>query len=377
MNQPKRPAAPSGKPNSPGGNGAAAPKGQVPPRGGKGRPKSPGARPKPSASRPRPSTEESATGVSASPGGGGGKGSSSSGGGQGAVWERRRQQRQRRNLATLASVVVVAVVVALVVIKVVSGNGSSKSTLAPAAAVNEATTVPVSALVAAAGSAGSGAISPPISYQGPPVPPGAKPSILYVGAEYCPYCAAERWPMVMALSQFGSFSGLGATTSSSSDANPNTPTFSFHGASYTSPFLAFTGVEQQNRTGGTLDKLTPAQTALVKMYDAAPYVSAQSAGTIPFVMFGSKFLISGASYDSSALANLSMTRAAQILSGSADASAAGTSKLAAVSINAKAAAAHIVGAICALTNNQPAKVCSAVPDNLKTGGGGSSGKASK
>ena len=26
-----------------------------------------------------------------------------------------------------------------------------------------------------------------------------KPEIVFVGAEYCPYCAAERWPIVMAL----------------------------------------------------------------------------------------------------------------------------------------------------------------------------------
>jgi len=301
-------------------------------------------------------------------------GSSSTGGGQGPAWERRRQQRQRRNVATIASGLVVAVVVALVIIKVVSGGGSSKSGVAPAAVVNEATTVPVSALVAAAGSAGSGAVTPPISYQGPPTAPG-KASILYLGAEYCPYCAAERWPMVMALAQFGKFSNLGATTSSSGDANPNTPTFSFHGSSYTSPYINFTAVETQDRKGGTLDKLTPAQTDLVKKYDYPPYVSSQ--GSIPFVMFGSKFLISGASYDSGPLANLSITRAGQILSGTADPAAAGTSKLAAVSINAKAAAANIVGAICALTNNQPGNVCSQVPDSLKQGGGTSSGKASK
>ena len=370
MNQPKRPAAPSGKAKSPGdkpGNGAAAPKSQVPPRGGKGRPK-PGQRPKPSATRPSPKTPGGVTPKA---------GASTPGGGQGPAWERRRQQRQRRNLATIASAVVVAVVVALVVIKVVSGNGPSKATAAPATVVNEVTSVPVSALVAAAGSAGSGAVTAPISYQGPPTPPGAKPSVLYVGAEYCPYCAAERWPMVMALSQFGKFSNLGATTSSSSDANPNTPTFSFHGASYTSPYLTFTGVEQQNRVGGTLEKLTSAQAALLKKYDATPYVSSQSAGSIPFVMFGGQFLISGASYDSSSLQNLSMTRAAQILSGSTDASAASSSSLAAVSINAKATAAHMVGAICALTNNQPANVCSQVPDSLKAGGGGSSGKGSK
>ena len=29
------------------------------------------------------------------------------------------------------------------------------------------------------------------------------PEMLYMGAEYCPFCAAERWAMVMALSKFG------------------------------------------------------------------------------------------------------------------------------------------------------------------------------
>jgi hypothetical protein len=371
MNQPKRPATPSGqtKPSETKKGNGAAPKSQVPPRGAKGRTKA-GQRPKPSAARPT-----SKVGTGAAPRGQ--REAAGSAGTQGPAWERRRQQRQRRNLAAIASAVVVAVVVALVVIKVVSGNGSSKATLASPAVVNEVTTVPVSAMVAAAGTAAQGAVTPPVSFQGPPTPPGAHPSILYVGAEYCPYCAAERWPMVMALAQFGTFSNLGATTSSSSDANPNTPTFSFHGASYTSQYINFTGVEQQNRTGGTLEKLTPAQSALVSKYDAPPYVSAQSGGTIPFVMFDGQFLISGASYDSSSLANLSMDRAAQILSGSADASAAATNKLAAVSIGAKATAAHIVGVICSLTNNQPGNVCSQVPDNLKTGGGGSSGKSSK
>ena len=32
-----------------------------------------------------------------------------------------------------------------------------------------------------------------------------KPLVVFVGAEYCPYCAAERWVMVMWLSRFGTF----------------------------------------------------------------------------------------------------------------------------------------------------------------------------
>ena len=53
------------------------------------------------------------------------------------------------------------------------------------------------------GRQGSG-VSPLTATTGQPaLTSGGKPEILYVGAEYCPYCAAERWAMVVALSRFG------------------------------------------------------------------------------------------------------------------------------------------------------------------------------
>ena len=41
-----------------------------------------------------------------------------------------------------------------------------------------------------------------------------------MGAEYCPYCAAERWSMIVALGRFGTFSGLQTMRSSSTDSRP-------------------------------------------------------------------------------------------------------------------------------------------------------------
>ena len=41
-----------------------------------------------------------------------------------------------------------------------------------------------------------------------------KPTLLFIGAEFCPYCAAERWAIINALSRFGSFTGLQTITSS-------------------------------------------------------------------------------------------------------------------------------------------------------------------
>ena len=51
---------------------------------------------------------------------------------------------------------------------------------------------------------------------------GGKPEVLYMGGEYCPYCATERWSLILALDRFGSFSGLEYMQSSSTDIYPNT-----------------------------------------------------------------------------------------------------------------------------------------------------------
>ena len=63
------------------------------------------------------------------------------------------------------------------------------------------------------------------------------PSFLYIGAEGCPYCAAERWPIVVALSRFGHFSGLTLMRSNGQDSYPNTPTVDFLHARFRSPYF--------------------------------------------------------------------------------------------------------------------------------------------
>ena len=64
-----------------------------------------------------------------------------------------------------------------------------------------------------------------------------------MGAEYCPYCAAQRWSTIVALSRFGTWSGLGNMASYSGDVYPNTPTFTFINAKYTSKYVVFKSVE--------------------------------------------------------------------------------------------------------------------------------------
>src|ERR1700761_8402597 len=220
---------------------------------------------------------------------------------------RRAEIRNRILIAGGSVVVVIAVVLAFVLVKVnthhktasASANGPTGTALATV--VKDTTTVPASTLDSVG--AGSGVTGLPKSISGATLKSGGKPEMLYMGAEYCPYCAAERWGMVVALSRFGTFTGLGTVHSSSTDTDPNTPTFTFANAKYTSKYLAFDSVEETtnkpNGSGGYTPLQTPtaAQQALLKKYDYPPYVSSASEGSIPFVDFGNQAEIVGASYD--------------------------------------------------------------------------------
>src|SRR6185437_1083476 len=90
-----------------------------------------------------------------------------------------------------------------------------------------------------------------------------KPEVLYVGLESCPACATQRWGLVVALSQFGTFSRLGLGQSAVTE-RPFVRSFTFSGARYSSPYLSFDAVEVSSdlpAPGGgfrALDRLTAA-----------------------------------------------------------------------------------------------------------------------
>jgi len=263
-------------------------------------------------------------------------------------------RRGRIRLAIWASVVVVIVIVFIILAKGVANSPSSNtktgdSTLASPAVLKAVTTVKSSVFE----TVGAGSVQKlPEPITAPALTQGGKPRIVYIGAEYCPYCAAERWGMVVALSRFGTFSNLHQSHSATQDVFPNTQTFSFHGSSYTSQYLVFNGVEttsnqQQGSSYAPLDTPTSDEQALLSTYDNAPYVAASSAGSIPFVDFGGRYLISGASYDPQLLQGKS---ADQIASGLSDPNNAATKGIIGT-------ANAITAAICKLTDGQPGNVC--------------------
>ena len=200
---------------------------------------------------------------------------------------RRAEQRKRIYLAGGSILAVIIVVVAFVIIKsngsgsgsgIVGSNGPTGTALT--SVVNQTTSVPAATLDAVG--SGSGQVTAtPITLKGsqPPLTSGGKPVMLYMGGEYCPYCAAERWSMVVALSRFGTFSGLATTHSAPATASRpehqhlDVPQRQLH---QQVPGVPARRAEHQhpgpsNGFYTTLQTPTKAQEALITKYDNATY----------------------------------------------------------------------------------------------------------
>ncbi len=128
----------------------------------------------------------------------------------------------------------------------------------------------------------------PAKVSGMPFLVGGKPEVLYVGADYCPYCAATRWGLILALMRFGNFSGLEYMQSSSTDYAADTATFSFINSSYRSSLVHFDGLEIENRTGGSTGvNLSDSEQLAFNKYSS-------DGGGIPFIDFGNSSVQNGA-----------------------------------------------------------------------------------
>jgi len=297
--------------------------------------------------------------------------------------ERRAEQRRRIYLAGGSILVVVIVVLAFVLFKLNSGGGTAATSsdgptgTALSKVIDDVTTVPTSVTDQVAGgkvpsamfvaaktaSAVTSMASSDGSYfatvDGPALTQNGKPEVLFIGSEYCPFCAAQRWAMVNAFSRFGTFTGLTTTHSSSSDTDPNTPTLTFYGSTYTSKYISLTTVELNknyrvgNSTTGayvTLQTPTAAEDKIQSAYDPGTY--------IPFISFGNKYAQVG---------NLSPLTPT-LLTGKTwqQVATAMSDPTSAIGAAVDANANYETAAICVLTNNQPATACTSTIQTLES-----------
>jgi thiol-disulfide isomerase/thioredoxin len=260
----------------------------------------------------------------------------------------RRAEQRRRLLIVGGSVgLVLIIVVALVAVNALRKPATTKgSANLPTAVTRDITTVPASTLasVGTGSLPGSGLPIKPIS--GGPLTAAGKPEMLYIGAEFCPYCAAMRWSMAVALSRFGTFGPLKGIHSSATDQFPNTPTLTFYKQQYSSPYLTFTPVENQDGQHKQLQPVTKAQQALWTTYGTT-----QGSVGYPFIDFGNKVAVTGPMYLPTMLNGLTWAQVASKLKNPSDP----------VAKAVDGAANYVTASICKMTGDKPANVCAAAP----------------
>ena len=165
--------------------------------------------------------------------------------------------------------------------------------------------------------------------------------VLYIGAEYCPYCAAMRWPLAIALMRFGELSGVRYSRSSSNDVFPDTATLSFHGATFEGTLLKFESVELSDHDGTALEKPTLAQRQV--------FTRLNDRGSIPFLELGEKYVSVGSPFSPQSLASLDWKGVVQKLEQGSNAT----------SQDIMSEANLLTAAMCTLTKQQPKDVCTA------------------
>lgn len=241
---------------------------------------------------------------------------------------------------------VVAVAALIIGLFVFGGSDDTERGNASAGSIEKVTSVPAETLAAVGVPAQPSNVNA-LPADTPPVEQNGKPVVLYVGAEYCPFCAVERWPVVVALSRFGTFAGLESTTSGGPpETLPNTPTVTFAGSSYASDHVEFSSVETADRNGNDLETPTDLQQQLFSTYNVDAVTG--STGAIPFVMIGNRYAWAGSQYDPAVLDGKDFDQIANAL--------ANPDTEISQAINGTAN--YITAMICQLTDGQPKDVCS-------------------
>lgn len=183
---------------------------------------------------------------------------------------------------------------------------------------------------------------------GSPLSVSGRPEVLTVNMAWCPHCVANSWPLAIALSRFGTLSGLrqidsGTWYGDTFKANPSFPHtrgLSFLTARLRSSRLAFAGRVLQDLQGASLQQLTTEERGAISAFDPR--------GIIPSVDVGGVYGFVGTGDATALLAGRSWMQIAEQLRSPTTAIARSIDGLANV----------FTAAICVATRNRPATVCS-------------------
>jgi hypothetical protein len=252
-------------------------------------------------------------------------------------------------LTWLAVAIVLIIVVVLVAVKLATPNSTTTSApgVDPASSglVSQVTSIPKSIYNTVGVDSFAVPVTPPTAVTGKAhLTYAGKPAVVFVGAEFCAFCAADRWALIASLSRFGHFTGLATIRSSSNAAPGGIESFTFRDATYSSRYLSLRTVEERsayNPTGTSytvLQQPDPFERQVLSSFHAAGY---------PFIDFGNAYAVTGVSYSPTFLSGLTWD---QIGSSLSNPSQAVTRAIVALSN-------YYSAATCAATGQQPVSVC--------------------
>jgi hypothetical protein len=185
---------------------------------------------------------------------------------------------------------------------------------------------------------------PPSRWHGAYLTKAGKPEVAYILAEFCPYCAAESWSVIVATSRFGTFTNLTTLQSSSTDVDPRTQTISFRYSHFHSRYLTFDSIVNEDMNGKQVEKVPP------KVKRAWRQAEGNAMG-YPFIDFAGRAVLVRTSFDPHLLHGLSRAQIAGDL----------THPSSPIAKAIDGTANQLTGAICIATKNTPKRVCSKGP----------------
>lgn len=225
---------------------------------------------------------------------------------------------------------------------------------APAPIVRLVTHVPVSTLnLVGAGNVQTGGLGMAMLRLHHPLQRAGKPMLVTANLAWCPHCAANSWGLAIALSRFGTLTGLREIDSGTHYCQltsdpcslkpmacfPHTHGLSFFDARYQSRYLSFAHIVWQTVTGKNLQNGTRSEMAAINQFDRQ--------GQAPAVNVGGAFGFLNSAFSPRDLAHRSWSQIAGSLADPSNRIARRVDGLANL----------LSAAICRVTGGRPRAVC--------------------
>jgi hypothetical protein len=180
-----------------------------------------------------------------------------------------------------------------------------------------------------------------------------KPQIVTVELAWCPHCAANSWALALALSRFGTLTGLGEINTGTHFCKvaedpcnlnplfcfPFTHGLSFLGAGYRSSYVSFASVVLQDVNGHNLEN--------PNRHEQRSLVAAHLRGVVPAIDIAGAWGFQGSGYDPATLAHKTWSQIAGSLANPHNRIARQVDGLANL----------FTAAICRVTKGRPGSVC--------------------